>query len=383
MSERFEGLLGDKMRIGVVTHHWVPNFGANLQAYATVQALRDRGHDVALVNFRPLALEQRYQERVSPEQRDAHEEFVRSFFRQTDLVRDQSDFERLVAAGDFDLLVSGSDAVFRLQPRSQRADFVFPNPYWLYLPFSGVRKATLSVSSMGCQFAKLSATERVGVKTALESLDYVAVRDDWTIEQLRLCGYAGAIVKSPDPVFYLREMIEAISLKADKSSPYIAVSAGGWFGPRWMGEFKRIANAAGYRLVGLPTPEASYDGPVDERIATPLAPFDWMRLIAGSSGYLGARYHPVVVALLAMVPVLSTDKYHFSWWDRRRSKNYDLMAEFGISQYCIGKLRKKYISPATAFKLLLEQEVGLDNRRRQAEQWTRDFEAILDSILAA
>lgn len=31
------------MKIGVVTHHWVPNFGANLQAYATVQALRGVG----------------------------------------------------------------------------------------------------------------------------------------------------------------------------------------------------------------------------------------------------------------------------------------------------------------------------------------------------
>ncbi|NTV94334.1 MAG: polysaccharide pyruvyl transferase family protein [Thiobacillus sp.] len=367
----------------MVTHHWVPNFGANLQAYATVQALSDRGHDVALVNFRPLALEQRYQGRVSQEQRGAHEDFVRRYFQQTDLVRDQSDFGRLVETGDFDLLVSGSDAVFRLQPQSQRADFVFPNPYWLYLPSPGVRKATLSVSSMGCQFAKLSASERAGVKTALENLDYVAVRDDWTIEQLRLCGYAGEIVKSPDPVFYLRAMIEDISQKADRTSPYIAVSAGGWFGVRWMREFKRIANSEGYRVVGLPTPEASYDDPVDERIATPLGPFDWMRWIAESSGYLGARYHPVVVALLAMVPVLSTDKYHFSWWDKRRSKNYDLMAEFGISQYCIGKLRKKYISPSTAFQLMREQEGGLDLRRRLAEQWTGDFEAILGAILAA
>lgn len=129
------------MKVGVITHHWVPNFGANLQAYATVKALQDRGHDVALVNFRPLALEQRYQARVTPEQRDAHEEFVRRHFRQTDLVRDQADFEGLVAARDFDLLISGSDAVFRLQSRSQRADFVFPNPYWLHLPSSGVRKA--------------------------------------------------------------------------------------------------------------------------------------------------------------------------------------------------------------------------------------------------
>lgn len=341
------------------------------------------GGDVALINFRPLVLEQRYQERVSPEQRGAHEAFVRHHFQQTDLVRDQSDFERLMAARDFDLLISGSDAVFRLYPDSKRADFVFPNPYWLYLPSSGVRTATLSVSSMGCQFVKLRAAERAGVKTALEHLDYVAARDDWTIDQLRLCGYAGTIVKSPDPVFYLRAMIEDISRKADRASPYIAVSTGGWFGPRWMREFKRIANAAGYRVVGLPTPEASYDDPVDDRIAMPLEPFEWMRLIAESSGYLGARYHPVVVALLAMVPVLSTDKYHFSWWDRRRSKNYDLMAEFGISQYCIGKLRKKYISPSTAFRLLREQEGGLDVRRRLAEQWTRDFEAILGDILAA
>ena len=372
------------MKIGVLTHHWVPNFGANLQAYAVVKAFEDRGHDVFIINFRPASLEQLYSRTVSDVQRAVHKDFCAEHFKETVLVRDQTEFEALAKEEAFDFIISGSDAVFRLAPHTGRADYVFPNPYWLVVGegFEHVpRRATLSVSSMGDYFRNLPAETKGGIRKAIASLDYVSTRDDWTIGELRKCGVEGQVIKTPDPVFYLREMIEEMAKSINRDSPYIAVSSGNWFGEKWMQEFKNIANKNGYRVLALPTPEGKYDSPVDERVPLPLTPFGWMKLIAESSGYLGARYHPVVVALLSKVPIVSTDKYHFSFWDRDRSKNYDLMKEFGAQRYCIGKLRKRILSPKKAFELFKEQESELGIVREKAELWTDELNRVVDRIL--
>ena len=41
------------MKIAILTHHWVMNFGANLQALATYNFLKLLGHEVIFLNYRP------------------------------------------------------------------------------------------------------------------------------------------------------------------------------------------------------------------------------------------------------------------------------------------------------------------------------------------
>ena len=42
------------MNIGIMTFHWVSNYGAVLQAYALQKHLTDRGNNVKIINYRPL-----------------------------------------------------------------------------------------------------------------------------------------------------------------------------------------------------------------------------------------------------------------------------------------------------------------------------------------
>ena len=46
------------MRIGVLTYHCPPNFGAQLQAVSTVGYLRRVGHDVIVLNWYAKDLEE-------------------------------------------------------------------------------------------------------------------------------------------------------------------------------------------------------------------------------------------------------------------------------------------------------------------------------------
>ena len=80
----------------VLTHHWVPNFGANLQALGTRRLLEARGYDVKFVDFRPRALVEKYNRSIPEAQRKAHADFVDEYLPQTALVEYQAGFERLV-----------------------------------------------------------------------------------------------------------------------------------------------------------------------------------------------------------------------------------------------------------------------------------------------
>ena len=48
------------MRIRIITCHDVYNAGASLQAYALMQYLKDRGHEVKIIDYKPDYLSRHY-----------------------------------------------------------------------------------------------------------------------------------------------------------------------------------------------------------------------------------------------------------------------------------------------------------------------------------
>ena len=44
------------MKIGILTFHWATNYGAVLQCYALQEYLRDQGHVVEIINYKPCLL---------------------------------------------------------------------------------------------------------------------------------------------------------------------------------------------------------------------------------------------------------------------------------------------------------------------------------------
>lgn len=42
------------MKIGIMTFHWATNYGAVLQAYCLQEYLREQGHDVEIINYKPM-----------------------------------------------------------------------------------------------------------------------------------------------------------------------------------------------------------------------------------------------------------------------------------------------------------------------------------------
>jgi len=368
----------------VATHHWVPNFGANLQALATARALGRKGIDVQFVDFRPADLIEKYEGIIPAEQLAAHEAFVSEHLPLSPRITTLAEFEEMIQEAPRDLFVTGSDAVFRLDPFSQRADLVFPNPYWLCgaekLP--GARLAALSPSAMGADFGRLPETTRSGIRAQLENFGHVSVRDAWSAKQLRASGFTGPMTEVPDPVFSLGEMVSKMREERPGGRPYILVCPPRKTDSGWAAAFTELADAAGYDTVSLPLPEGHTHAGTTHQPGFPLPPLDWMRLIAGAEGYVGVRFHPVVVSLLAGIPVVAFDMYHSHPLQRHRSKTWLLLREVGMQRHAHSIRTHRFLTPKRVLRLLERQRAGLGARKARVDALQRRYQDYVDLFTA-
>lgn len=368
----------------ILTHHSVPNFGANLQAFATVRALEARGMRVQLVDFRPRELEAKYALSVPHAQRAAHAAFVAQRLQLTAPVGDQAEFAALCRAMPADLYVSGSDAVFRLAPASGRADLNFPNPYWL-VGAAGPNgrvpvRAALAPSAMGCDLSALPDETKAGVRSALDDFALLSARDAWTARQIAAVGVKGKVTLVPDPVFSLAPLLRAEARQGGR--PYIAICTQGRKSEAWVAALTRLAVAAGYDTLALPTPEGRIDSGTTDRMPLPLDPLDWAHAIAGAAGYIGGRFHPVVISLAAGKASVALDLYHRHPFERARSKTWQIMRRFGVAGACHSRVAHRVLTPSMVWLQLQGQMRNSARYLAIADSLAAEVDAWYDRIAA-
>jgi len=365
-------------KILVATLHWVPNFGANLQAYAVNKALKENGADPVFLNFRPKELVEKGKTEVSQEQRNAHENFVITHLAETPLIESQTDFENYLSTSDHSKAITGSDAVFRLTKNSKRADLIFPNPFWLS---PELKAYSLSPTAMGCRYDTLPSSTQTGIHNAINSFEEVSVRDTWTLTQLRKAQVTRHIHVLPDPVFLLRERIQNLKNERSPKRPYIVLCNAHTLSDKWVESFTTQANKEGFDVLGLPTPEGLTSRNVNQVVPFPLSPLDWAKTIAQSSGYIGVRFHPIVVSLIAGIPIVALDLYQRGYIDSSRSKTVAIMKTFQCQNYCIGRIPQKWLTPNSALKMLLRQRNELKGRTAIAAQLEQSLASFIKRII--
>lgn len=370
----------------VLTHHWVPNFGANLQALGTKLALEKRGCDVRFVDFRPPELIELYKKSIPEAQLVAHEEFVLDYLPLSERITTNDEFQELCRTDPADVYITGSDAVFRVSRSSTRADLVFPNPYWLNFPKQKTRqspdgavKIALSPSAMGCKFGEMDSSSRDGMRVALNDINYLSARDEWTRSQMESLQLEKNIQLTPDPVFLLSDMIR--NSKEKQSRPYIAVCTLGKLSNKWLEKFTKLADCEGFDTVALPVPQGFTDGGVTRSVKLPMSPLQWMKTLSSASGYLGVRFHPVVISSIIGNPVVSCDLYHKHYFQRQSSKTWLVMRELGSQQYCHSRFELSFLSPNRVMKEFLRQSQNYEHRACAADQLAAKINSYLNHVL--
>lgn len=357
------------MKIGILTYHSVPNFGAQLQTLSMVGFFLKKGYDSVVINWYPEDLKEMYAQRIPQQQMDVHESFANENIPMTRLCQTSIELINIIKEYDIDVVVIGSDAVFKYVPKSLRKHFslrkfrmirdnilsveeIRENPFWgtFYENVEKEKKIKVfafSASSQNCQYMAMSTEEVVEMRAYLRHFSNITVRDTWTKEMVEFITGKTAIKITPDPVFafnnnnYLKIPSKKYVIeKYHIPENYVLLS---FRTSKLSGDYiKSIVEESkrrGMSPVGFPMPEGLKDIGVEYNIELPLSPIDWYSLIIYSNGYIGERMHPILVCLHNVVPFFSFDEYGI------------------LKRYAGGLIRKKIIESSKTYHILKEAKL--------------------------
>lgn len=353
------------MKIGILTLHWVPNFGANLQALTSVSYLKSLGHQVTIIDYQPKKMVKLYETKVPEEQWKIHRQFVSDYFQISG--KTYSDYKQLnedIANLDFDIVLAGSDALVRLNyDKADREDLHFPNPFWLDWTFEASSKIKkrgfLSVSSMGTDYRKLKNEVKEELRQHLSRFEIISVRDGWTRKMMKHISPQLEVKETIDPVFLMSDYFEIPKKhKVKNKDDYILFCPNlNDISENWAKKLIEAAHKAQLKVIALPHPEGfPVNSNVDGFTEYPIHPLKWYSYIANSSGYVGVRFHPIITCLENGVPFVALDQYHKHFLERNRSKTYDICKKLGLEKYCFSKNSIRFLSPSKVIKLLKKQK---------------------------
>ncbi|NLH43722.1 MAG: polysaccharide pyruvyl transferase family protein [Planctomycetes bacterium] len=391
------------MRVGILTFHSSYNFGANLQTLATQEMLKRRDCSPVVIDYRDPWRTEMYRTRVSPQQREAHEAFIRRHIHLSPLFRSEKEVQEY-CEDSLDVILVGSDQVFRLLPRwapkqlmrrlrtgsasSEWTEVSDRLPvYWLPWPKTARRtpaRAAIAASACGTAFYYLGRSLQRQACRSLLDFDFVSVRDDWTRSMVTWLSRGKVKPEMcPDPVFGLSEHFqpppgEAPSVDVSKT---ILVSAD--FDAKWLEEFRRLAHDRGFTISNLPDPHMTYAfDQSDFAIGLPLSPLAWYGLLAKAAGYIGTRYHGLVSSMANGTPAVSLDVSNRPRVIKTTSRPYDLLCrKAGAAARYVPVNWLARPTPAVILERLMDGP-SLDAANRYAESARTRLAQVFDRILA-
>ena len=374
------------MKIGILTYHAVPNFGAQLQATSTIGYMKRKGHEAVILNWYPYDLENMYSQRIPQDQVVVHNEYTKSFLPVTDICRTEDELVAQINEYGLDAIFVGSDALFKYTPFKKRKRFSIRRLHYVKKellsiekiegnPFWGLFKNRLnkiipvvafSVSSQNCPFHEMTSKEKQIMSQALSSFSLITVRDEWTKYMVE-CLLDQKVRITPDPVFSFNQNCyfnlpseEELRKKHKLNKNYILLSfSKKYSSAQYIKSLADEVRTNGFEPVAFPMPEGLFTADINKQIHLPLDPLEWYSLIKYSSGYIGERMHPIVVCLHNKVPFFAYDEYgtfrstQFSIKKKfvtESSKTYQIIKKAGLLD-CYYSYNKDKVKPQPSFVL--------------------------------
>lgn len=373
------------MKIGILTYHFVSNFGANLQTLSTFEYFKNAGYEPIIINWVPKDLEKYYEKVVPRIQNEAFHQFAKNKYSCiTNICRNSKDIAAEIDREGIELIVIGSDAVLTYIPMLCRwhltkrgfiykkpcIDSDFPNAFWgdfvdyLNMP---VRLAVMSGSAQNTNYSRIFFKKEL-FKKALARFSFFSVRDIWTQNMIKKLSRGELIPDiTPDPVFAFNQNVkdqfskEDILKKFGLKDNYVLVSVDNNISPEW--EKQVEMELAKHGLTAYELPQANKPGRsvLEHQLKFPIDPMEWYGLIKYSKGYVGELMHPVLCSLHNLIPLYVVDTYGFKMKGETyginplSSKTYQIMSRFGLlDHYCNVNLSSTVVKPAEVVTKLLD-----------------------------
>jgi hypothetical protein len=284
------------LKVGILTFHSTPNYGATLQCYALKGFLVGRGVDVEIINYVPVPASLAYlrllsvgRERGLANVRRVHafRRFVKQRLKLSGAPMVKR--EQLARLGKrYDVAFTGSDEVWKVNAMRP-----FDPSFYLDFCDPGVTR----ICSYAASASSLTDLRRFpAVGPLLARFSGLSVRDASTAAMVKdLSGREPQLVLDPTLLY---EGWAAEDLKPLHERPYIAVYA--WMNRDRMAPIREFAEANGLDVVcvGCRHPDA-------DRNYLGAGPVEWLRLIKHSALVVTNFFHGVVFALIFGRPLFT------------------------------------------------------------------------------
>jgi hypothetical protein len=400
------------MKIGILTYHSVPNFGANLQVYSTVGYLRNIGAEPIVINWVAKELDENYGKGNPSEQIEAHRNFIKNYLPLSELCRTTEDVASVIKTNNIECVVIGSDVVLQhktllsrmkitkrgIQIKQKRANITFPNPFWgSFIPLID-KKITVALMSAASQnmpyfFIRGSLKQQIG--EALLRFNHVFVRDDFTRNMITYFTKEKLVPDiTPDPVFAFNQNITnqlskaEIQSKFDLPEKYVLFSFKNKniVTENWLKSCLALLEKNNLTGVILTMPGGVIFKNLSAKvIAPPLNPMEWYNLIRYSSGYIGENMHPIVVSLHNSVPFFAFDDYgtvRMKYFvNEKSSKIHNILSIAGFLENRVGTLGKKYSCPTPEKVIGLITDFNFEKCNRFSDKQLSGFNKMMESII--
>ncbi|KAA5476063.1 polysaccharide pyruvyl transferase family protein [Bacteroides caccae] len=302
------------MKIGILTFHWATNYGAVLQAYALQEYLRNEGHEVEIINYKPWHFDfwKCYLRRpwlLQYFHRDwigHNKELKLKLFRKNYLCQTKRYFSAKQIAVDnldYDWVISGSDQIlndsFTLSGENS------PTPAYYLQSFPNAKRIGYAVS-FGCNEYPVEALQYA--KRWINNFDKVGVREQTGLSILESMEYKGPKQIVPDPTILCgKELFKDIKIEYPEKKGYICA-----YILRKHIDFKED--------------NVIY---IDD-FNNPLSMEQWLGTIMGSKGLITNSYHGMIIAILNQVPfAVIADAAHMN------DRFYTLLENLGLTDHII------------------------------------------------
>lgn len=373
------------MKVGILTYHFVSNFGANLQTLSTFEYFKNEGHQPIIINWIPEDLENYYRRVVPHEQNQAFYNFASSrYTSKTEICRNSLEIAKTIEKEGLELVVIGSDAVLTYIPilcrihltkrgiiyKKPLIDSNFPNAFWgdfINYMEKPIRIAIMSGSAQNTDYSKIIFKKQL-FKKALEKFSYISVRDIWTKQMIQKLSYGNINPNiTPDPVFAFNQNVknqfsrQYILDKFGLKENYILMSVDHKsINQEWKKSVEEEFAKIGITVYELPQANKPSPNILTNVLKFPIDPMEWYCLIKYSQGYIGELMHPVLCSLHNSIPLYVVDTYGFSKKGEKfginplSSKTYQIINRFGfLDNYCNINKKSSLASPAEVVSKIL------------------------------
>lgn len=327
------------MKIGILTYHRAHNFGAVLQAYALLTTLKNRGHDVEMIDYWPRYRSGQYDlfnweyyldgklpllarcKYFIKRSASFCERIIRyrkfNVFIESELKISSDHYENGLEIKDiYDAIICGSDQIWRCKKNT--GGKFFDEVYFAKYPKRSLAKKIAYAASMGVE--DIGETELKELEKNLRNFDYIAVREA-SLATIVSKLSTKPILQVLDPVFLLSRDQWQRKITIVKRKRYLlfyhllycedAVDLA-----------NRVAKDKGLEIIEI-------RGIVEpflwaSNVYTTAGPIDFISLIANSEYVVSTSFHGVAFA------ILFEKQFSALGFRNNGSRVYSLLSSMGI-----------------------------------------------------